>query len=75
MVFDSSRPGYLRIPQRSPGSHEERVDDVPRICEDDSVEVEQPRSPAGNDRQIRRVQGRVRDRLLKDDGEVMLEVV
>ncbi len=73
LVLDPARPRHLRIAERSTGSHEERVVEVPASERDEHVEVDGPRFLAGEDGEVR---GAVlRERAVEERGEVRLGVL
>jgi len=74
-VFYSSCLWYFCIVQRGSGGDEEGIVDITGVCEDEEVEVEEPRFLGGDDGEVGRVKGRVGECLVEDGGEVVLEVI
>lgn len=74
-VLDAARPRHTGVPQRSARGHEERVKGVPGVREHEHVEVQEPRLLVWEDAEVRRMQRRVRERLVQERRQVGLEVV
>jgi len=67
-ILYSSCPRYFCIVQRSSGGDEEGIVDIASVCEDEEVEVEEPRFLGGDDGEVGRAEGGVGECLVEDGG-------
>lgn len=74
LVLDAAGARDFGVPQCGSGRHKQRVVDVPRVGEDDEIEVEEPGFLALDDAEVWGVQGGVRKGLIQDRCHVVLQV-